>query len=55
VVRAVAQKDIAKPDDGYADASDVAGTLLGRFNRLYGVPSHPPKQVYRGNYGFILD
>ena len=41
VVRAVAQKDIAKPDDGYADASDASGTLLGRFNRLYGVPGRP--------------
>ena len=58
VVRAVAQKDVAKPDDGYADASDASGTLLGRFNKLYGVPgkSYPKHhQTYRGNYGFILD
>ena len=57
VVRAVAQKDIARPDDGYADASDASGTLLGRFNRLYGTPgrTYPPRQAYRGNYGFILD
>ena len=56
VVRAVAQKDIARPDDGYADASDASGTLLGRFNKLYGVPGKSyPKQTYRGNYGFILD
>ena len=57
VVRAVAQKDIAKPDDGYADASDASTTLLGRFNKLYGVPgkSYPKQQAYRGNYGFILD
>ena len=38
IVRAVAQKDLSKPDDGYADASDPATSLLGRFNRLYGVP-----------------
>jgi pilus assembly protein CpaC len=55
VVRAVAQKDLSKPDDGYADASDAATTLLGRFNRLYGVPTSVPKQTYRGKYGFILD
>jgi pilus assembly protein CpaC len=56
VVRAVAQKDLARPDDGYADASDASGTLLGRFNKLYGVPGKSyPKQTYRGNYGFILD
>ena len=56
VVRAVAQKDLSKPDDGYADASDAATSLLGRFNRIYGVPAAGPrKQTYRGNYGFILD
>ena len=59
VVRAVAQKDLSKPDDGYADASDVSTSLLGRFNRIYGVPGRPdaqqPQQSYRGNVGFILD
>jgi pilus assembly protein CpaC len=56
VVRAVAQKDLSKPDDGYADASDAATSLLGRFNRIYGVPTGSiPKQTYRGKYGFILD
>ena len=38
IVRAVAQKDLSRPDDGYADASDPATSLLGRFNRLYGTP-----------------
>ena len=33
IVRAVAQKDLSRPDDGYADASDPATILLGRFNR----------------------
>jgi len=57
VVRAVAQKNLSKPDDGFADASDPASTLLGRFNRLYGVPgqSNPRRQTYRGHVGFILD
>jgi pilus assembly protein CpaC len=57
VVRAVAQKDLSKPDDGYADASDAESSLLGRFNRIYGVPAPggPVKKGYRGNYGFILD
>ena len=57
VVRAVAQKDVTRPDEGYADSSDASGFLLGRFNKLYGVPgrSYPKQQTYRGNYGFILD
>ena len=33
VVRAVAQKDLSRPDDGFADASDPQTDLLGRFNR----------------------
>ncbi len=37
VVRAVAQKHLSRPDDGFADASDPATILLGRLNRIYGV------------------
>ena len=56
VVRAVAQKDLSRPDDGYADASDPATVLLGKFNRLYGVSGKPEPMVsYHGNPGFILD
>jgi pilus assembly protein CpaC len=56
VVRAVAQKNLSRPDDGFADASDPATVLLGSFNRIYGVPGNAdPKRTYRGNYGFILD
>jgi pilus assembly protein CpaC len=56
IVRAVPQKELSKPDDGYADASDAATSLLGRFNRIYGVPNpNAPPPVYRGNVGFILD
>jgi pilus assembly protein CpaC len=57
VVRAVAQKDLSRPDDGYADASDAATSLLGRFNRLYGKPGQddPQQKTYRGNVGFFLD
>jgi len=56
VVRAVAQKDLVRPDDGYADSSDPQAILLGRFNRLYGAPGNTgPKQTYRGSYGFILN
>jgi pilus assembly protein CpaC len=56
VVRAVAQKDLSRPDDGYADASDPATVLLGKFNRLYGGAGKPDAKVsYRGKPGFILD
>jgi pilus assembly protein CpaC len=57
VVRAVAEKDLSRPDDGFADPSDPAQVLLGNLNRIYGVggKSDPPPDTYHGNYGFILD
>ena len=56
VVRAVAQKDLSRPDDGFANASDPQADLLGSINRIYGVPGRvEPAQNYRGTYGFITD
>jgi pilus assembly protein CpaC len=56
VVRSVAQKQLSRPDDGFADPSDPAAVLLGRLNRIYGVArSVDVKRSYNGNYGFILD
>jgi len=56
IVRAVAQKDLSRPDDGFADPSDPASVLLGRLNRIYGVGGTvDPPQAYHGKYGFILD
>ena len=56
VVRAVAQKDLSRPDDGFASASDPQSDLLGSINRIYGVPGRvEPARNYRGAYGFITD
>jgi pilus assembly protein CpaC len=56
VVRAVAQKDLSRPDDGFAAVSDPQGDLLGSINRIYGVPGRvEPARNYRGTYGFITD
>jgi pilus assembly protein CpaC len=56
VVRAVAQKDLSRPDDGFAAASDPQADLLGSINRIYGVPGRTePASNYRGTYGFITD
>jgi pilus assembly protein CpaC len=56
VVRAVAQKELSRVDDGFAPASDSQSTLLAQITRIYGIParveavgSHP------GNFGFIID
>jgi pilus assembly protein CpaC len=56
VVRAVAQKDLSRPDDGFASSSDPQADLLGSINRIYGVPGRVEKaRNYRGTYGFITD
>jgi pilus assembly protein CpaC len=56
VVRAVARKELSKPDDGFVDATDPATILLGRLNRIYGTTGKvEPGRSYHGSYGFILD
>ncbi|HKO72663.1 MAG TPA: type II and III secretion system protein family protein [Bradyrhizobium sp.] len=56
VVRAVAQKDLSRPDDGFASSSDPQADLFGNINRIYGVPGRvEPARHYRGTYGFITD
>jgi pilus assembly protein CpaC len=56
VVRAVAQKELSRPDDGFSNATDPQADLLGSINRIYGVPGRvDPARNYRGTYGFITD
>jgi pilus assembly protein CpaC len=60
VVRAVAQKDLSRPDDGFTDPSDPETVLLGRLNRIYGTgesttTTTESPDTYHGKYGFILD
>ncbi|MDB5635796.1 MAG: cpaC [Bradyrhizobium sp.] len=57
VVRAVAQKELSRPDDGFAPASDSQTTLLAQINRIYGISGRvePVAGSYQGNFGFIID
>ena len=57
VVHAVAQKQLSRPDDGFADPNDQSTVLLGRLNRIYGGAASKvePASDYHGKYGFILD
>jgi pilus assembly protein CpaC len=56
VVRAVAQKDLSRPDDGFSNTPDPQANLLGSINRIYGVPGRvEPGRNYRGTVGFITD
>jgi pilus assembly protein CpaC len=56
VVRAVAQKELSRPDDGFAPASDSQSALLGRINRIYGVSARAEQVAgYQWNFGYITD
>ncbi|MBN8920917.1 MAG: type II and III secretion system protein family protein [Rhizobiales bacterium] len=54
IVKAVAQKELSRPDDNFADASDPQSILLGKLNKIYG-RVRKVDQPYHGSYGFILD
>jgi pilus assembly protein CpaC len=56
VVRAVAQKELSRPDDGFAPASDSQSTLLARINKTYGLVARvDPAAGFQGHFGFIID
>ncbi|MFV0369773.1 MAG: type II and III secretion system protein family protein [Hyphomicrobiaceae bacterium] len=55
LVRPTARKNLAKPIDGLADATDRKANLLGHLNAIYGHGSAPPTGDLKGDYGFIVD
>src|SRR6202035_4033538 len=56
IVRAVAQQELSRPDDGFAPASDSQSALLAHINRIYVVAARvdPVRSSYP-NFGFIID
>jgi pilus assembly protein CpaC len=56
VVRAVSQKELSRPDDGFAPASDSQSTLLAQINRIYGISGHLEQAGnFQPTFGFIID
>ncbi|KQP61800.1 secretin [Methylobacterium sp. Leaf108] len=56
IAKPMEAKQVARPDDGFVDASDSQAILLGRVNRLYGgAGAAPLGPTYRGRVGFITD
>lgn len=56
IARAVSSHEVARPDDGFVDASDPQGWLLGRVNRIYSTRSNPQmRENFKGQVGFIHD
>ena len=56
VVDPVARAKLARPDDGFAAATDGKGYLMGHINRIYGrEPEHLPVGGYKGDLGYIVE
>jgi pilus assembly protein CpaC len=56
IARGITQQEVVRPDDGFMDASDPQGWLLGRVNRIYSTRSNPQTmQNFKGRVGFIHD
>jgi pilus assembly protein CpaC len=55
-VRPTARQQLARPDDGFAPASDRKFNLLGHMNRVYG--NNAPLPIdggLKGDVGFIVE
>jgi len=56
IVKPVGPNEIAKPTDGFTDATDPQAWLLGRVNQLYASPGNSQAiKDYKGPVGFIQD
>ena len=56
IVRPASANQLARPDDNLQDASDPAGILIGRLNRIYGSGQAPANRGrFNGPVGFNRD
>lgn len=55
MAKPVAEREIGRPDENFAPASDPSTILLGRLNRIYGVAGSEPRGRYTGQFGFIIE
>ena len=54
IAKTLRPDQIARPDDGFADASDPESMFLGRVNRIYSSTQDPnAMQNFKGDVGFI--
>lgn len=51
----MAAEQAARPDQGFAPASDLRSIFRGHMHRIYGKPGHEPKGRYEGEHGFIVE
>ncbi|MBU2583227.1 MAG: type II and III secretion system protein family protein [Alphaproteobacteria bacterium] len=54
-VRPTSTKELARPADGLAEATDMKANFLGHMNRIYGRGTAIPDGGLKGDYGFIVE
>lgn len=55
LVRPSARRELARPDDGLAPATDMKANFLGHLNKIYGKGTAMPDGGLKGDYGFIVE
>lgn len=55
VVKPTSAKELARPLDGLAEATDLKANFLGHLNRIYGRGQGMPAGDLKGDYGFIVE
>jgi pilus assembly protein CpaC len=55
LVRPSARRELARPDDGLAPATDKKANFLGHLNKIYGRGTAMPDGGLKGDYGFIVE
>jgi pilus assembly protein CpaC len=55
LVRPTARHNLALPQDGMAEATDLKANFLGQLNRVYGKSTAQPVGDLKGDYGFIVE
>lgn len=55
IVKPIEATKAVRPTDGFVDARDTQGILLGRLNKIYGVAGASAGAKPRGDFGFITE
>lgn len=55
IVRAVDQRQLARPTDNFTPSGGVENVFLGSMNQIYGVSGSAPSGPYHGHAGFMID
>jgi pilus assembly protein CpaC len=55
LVRPTARRELVRPDDGLAPATDMKGNFLGHLNKIYGKGTAMPDGGLKGDFGFIVE